>query len=316
MASNDVLSSGWFIWYITCHTNIFSLGSSHRAIGSPTNTLAPSFGRSWRPFGKARMTCEPTSKYPISSIRFTLAPARTLGRKLCTDHSPMQRSWTGPKDVAKWKIDIDSSDVCKKTSLRATSKLFENIIENYVHIYTEIWNMKHEIDQDSRIIKKYHNIHPLTSERCISDQNPPPSPPSHGHVTSEIHHWGEIRWVVTLNVSVSIKAKAPHQEKAHPFHSLWSKQWCHPQGYVRGDSPQEMLLDGPAHPTGLQTLTTWSSTNVASTHLSHMLFWKHWNHVVKSFKIEALMMKPWWIETWQKDQSPPMIKPSCWPTQA
>ena len=141
MASNDVLSSCWFIWYITCHANIFSLGSSHRAIGSPTNTLAPSFGSSWRPFGKARMTCEPTSKYPISSIRFTRAPARTLGRKLCTDHSPMQRSWTGPKDVAKWKIDIDSSDVCKNITEPNFQALWEYYWELCRHIYR---NMKHE----------------------------------------------------------------------------------------------------------------------------------------------------------------------------
>ena len=190
MASNDVLSSCWFIWYITCHANIFSLGSSHRAIGSPTNTLAPSFGRSWRPFGKARMTCEPTSKYPISSIRFTRAPARTLGRKLCTDHSPMQRSWTGPKDVAKWKIDIDSSDVCKNITARNFQALWEYIFENYVDIYTETWNMKHEIDQESRIIKKNHNIWEMYLISALP--KPPPSPPSHGHVKPlEIHHWGD-----------------------------------------------------------------------------------------------------------------------------
>ena len=87
--------------------------STHWASGSPTNILAPSFGRIRRCFGKARMTCDPKSKWPISSILRTFCPAETMARKLCTDHSPIQRRCTSPKPVLKSKIDIDSLDAPK-----------------------------------------------------------------------------------------------------------------------------------------------------------------------------------------------------------
>ena len=79
------------------------------AIGSPGKSFGDPSKQTSKPSGSDRMTWEPRSKWPSSSIFATWSPTLPSATKLWTDHSPIHSKRTNPKDVLKEKIVKDSS---------------------------------------------------------------------------------------------------------------------------------------------------------------------------------------------------------------